>query len=175
MNVDIRTLPPEEAAVRRYVEDLWVPYHRDLEATVSSHALADDLDLVEQEVRFQLEKLEAEQYDVWIARSPPDDVAENNTDAADLVGFVTTDVDTAPPVFDRPKRLVVGDVYVTDAYRGTGLVDELFERAAERARDARCSELVLDVDVDNDRAIACYEKLGFETARRRMAVAVDDL
>ena len=48
-------------------------------------------------------------------------------------------------------------------------------RAKRRAAETDCSELVLDVDVDNERALAFYEKMGFETLRRRMRVAVDEL
>ncbi|GAB7117753.1 hypothetical protein JCM9743_02140 [Natrinema sp. JCM 9743] len=69
----------------------------------------------------------------------------------------------------------IGDLYVRDPHRGTSLARELVGRAAERARVAGCTELVLDVDVDNDRAVAFYEKLGFETARRRLTLSVTDL
>jgi ribosomal protein S18 acetylase RimI-like enzyme len=36
-------------------------------------------------------------------------------------------------------------------------------------------ELTLDVAIDNERAVAFYEKLGFTTYRRRMLVDVDTL
>ncbi|MFB6296163.1 MAG: GNAT family N-acetyltransferase [Halobacteriales archaeon] len=190
----LRRLPAEEAALRRYVEELWVPYHRDLEATVERHALDDDADLVAEEVEFRLDRLAADEYRAWVAVDAPaegdvsgesDVIEEGDASAsgacslaaidADLAGFVTTDVDTSPPVFDRPDRLVVGDIYVREPYRGTGLADDLIARAAERAREAGCGELALDVDVDNERAIAFYEKLGFDPYRRRLLVGVDDL
>jgi hypothetical protein len=37
----LRRLPAEEAAVRRYAEELWLPCHRELEATVERHVLPD--------------------------------------------------------------------------------------------------------------------------------------
>ena len=37
------------------------------------------------------------------------------------------------------------------------------------------AELALDIDVDNERAVAYYEKLGFESVRYRMRVPVDEL
>lgn len=178
--MEIRPLLPDEAAVRRYVEELWLPYHRDLEATVDAHALADDVDLVAEEVEFRLDLLEEESYRAWIAvdatrdERSRGDVALADVDG-DLVGFVTTDVDESPTVFDRLNRLIVGDIYVREPYRGTGLARDLIDRAAERAREAGCANLTLDVDVDNERAVAFYEKLGFETHRRRMTVVVDDL
>jgi len=190
----LRRLPAEEAPVRRYVEELWVPYHRELEATVERHALADDVDLVEEEVAFRLDRLAEDASRAWVAVDAPaegdpsgegdapaegelsrDDDPSLATTDADFAGFVTTNVDASPSVFDRPDRLVVGDIYVTESYRGTGLAEELIARATERAREAGCGELALDVDVDNERATAFYGKLGFEPSRRRLLVGVDDL
>lgn len=214
--MDIRPLPADEDAVRHHVAALWIPYHRDLEAAVDRHALADDVDLVEEEVDFRLERLSSENYRAWVAVDAAgpdepaarggagggvttDDAAGHATDDAPapatddatglatddatplttddeaLVGFVTTEVDEAPSVFERPDRLVVGDLYVSDPYRGTGLARDLVERAAERARAAGCAELVLDVAVDNERALAFYRKLGFEPRRHRMSVDAGDL
>jgi ribosomal protein S18 acetylase RimI-like enzyme len=76
-------------------------------------------------------------------------------------------------VFDRPDRLVIGDVYVLERYRGTGLARELVDRAGRRARESGCAEVRLEADVDNDRALAFYEKLGFETVRYTMSVSVE--
>ncbi|MEF8905601.1 MAG: GNAT family N-acetyltransferase, partial [Haloarculaceae archaeon] len=177
--VELHPLPADRAAVRRYVEELWLPYNRDLEAAVDRHALATDVDLVAEEVEFRLDRLESAGYRAWVAVDRPTDTSGRDLDIAtsddDLVGFVTTDVDEAPTVFDRPDRLVVGDIYVGEPYRGTGLARRLIDRAAERAREAGCSEVVLDVDVDNERAIGFYEGVGFETYRYRMSVAVDEL
>ncbi|WP_049920843.1 GNAT family N-acetyltransferase [Halopiger djelfimassiliensis] len=180
--MQIRPLPADESAVRRYVEQLWLPYHRDLETTIESHGLADegDIDLVAAEVAFRLGRLEDDDYRLWIAVDT--DASRGSTaesgpleNDGDLAGFVGTEIDDAPSVFDRPDRLVVGDLYVREPYRGSGLARDLIGRAAKRAGKAGCPELVLDVDVDNDRAIAFYEKLGFETYRRRMTVDVDEL
>lgn len=172
--MEIRRLPADEDAVRRYVEELWLPYHRDLEATVEAHALADGVDVVAEEVEFRLDRLEAENYRTWVAvegsGTDPDLAADG-----DLAGFVATDVDESPSVFDRPDRLVVGDIFVREPHRGTGLARDLVARAAERARAVGCDELSLDVDVDNERAVAFYEKLGFEPYRRQLTVPVDEL
>lgn len=182
--MEIRRLPADEDAVRRYVDELWLPYHRELESIVDRHALADDADLVAEEVAFRVDLLEAETYRAWVAvdgrregsGGDGDDVAGDGDVAAgdgELAGFVTTDVDEAPTVFDHPDRLVVGDVYVRERYRGSGLARDLIDRAAERAREVGCAELTLNVDADNERALAFYRKLGFETHRRQLSVAVD--
>lgn len=183
----IRPLPGDEASLRRFTTDLWIPYNRDLEAAVADHALADDVDLVGEQTEFWQEQLDREDYRAWIAVDDESAGGGDGTDPngededsladldADLVGFVTTSVDESPSVFHWPDRLVVGDFYVAEAYRGTGLADDLLARASERARELGCGELALDVDVDNERALAFYEKYGFQPRRYRMRVAVEDL
>jgi len=170
----VRPLPAEEGPLRRYVEQLWLPYHRELEATVDGHALAEDVDLVAEEVAFRRERIATTPQEVWVAVDDgrPPEVAEGE---GRFVGFVTTDVDEAPTVFDRPDRLVVDDIYVRESYRGTGLARELVAHAADRARAAGCPELALDVDADNPQAAAFYEKLGFEPLRRRLTLPTDEL
>ncbi len=177
-NVQLRPLPADEAAVRRYVEDLWLPYHRDIEATVEDHALADGVDITDEEAAFRLEWLEDDDCRIWVAVDAPDegsrDVDLDDLDG-DFAGFIGTSVAESPSVFDRPDRLIVCDIYVRERYRGTGLARDLIDRAVAQARESGIPELALDVDADNGRAVAFYEKLGFETARRRMRVAVDDV
>jgi ribosomal protein S18 acetylase RimI-like enzyme len=171
--MEIRPLPAEEAAVRRYVTELWLPYHQELEATVEAHGLADGVDLVGEEVAFRLDRLDGPDHRGWVAVDGTDGRGLADIDAP-LAGFVTADVETAPAVFDTPDRLVIGDIYVREPYRGTGLARRLVDRVAERARRDGCSELALDVDVGNDRAASFYRRLGFETIRRRMTVDVEE-
>ncbi|PSQ07976.1 GNAT family N-acetyltransferase [Halobacteriales archaeon QS_5_68_33] len=177
--MEIRRLPAEEDAVRRYAEELWLPSHRDLEVAVESHGLAEDVDLVAEEVAFRMDRLDSADYRAWVAIESGSDTATDGVPLAEtdseLVGFVTTDRNEAPSVFDRPDRLVIGDIYVRDSHRGTGLAHELVDRAARRARETDCGELALDVDVDNECAVTFYEKLGFEPLRRRLRVDVEDL
>ena len=172
--MDILRLPGDEAAVRRYIEELWIPYNRELEAVVDGFALADDVDLVAEELEYRLDRHEAESYRAWVAVDGSlerDDLAHVD---GEFVGFVTTDVDESSTVFDRPDRLVVCDIYVREPYRGTGLARELIERVRRRAREIGCAELKLEVDADNDRAIAFYERLGFEPSRHTMVAGVEE-
>jgi len=186
----VRRLPATEPAVRRYVEDLWVPYHRDLSAIVDSHALTADesVDVVAAETDWRLDRLESSTLEIWIAvDASADQLDDGTTDAkppeavdiaaidAPLAGFVTIEIDEAPVVFDRPDRLVVGDLYVTESSRGRGLGRTLMETAADRARDHDCPELRLDVDVDNERARAFYETLGFEPDRHQLRLDASEL
>lgn len=180
--MDLRPLSVDRPVVRRFVEDLWLPYHRDLEATVESHALVDGVaDALGEETDFWLSWFDDPDRHGWVAVDDPADERGGGAGAPlvdpgiEFVGFVTTEREAAPPVFERPDRLVVGDLYVREDHRGTGLARELIERAARRARESGCPELALDVDADNDRALAFYGKLGFEPHRHRLLVDVDGL
>lgn len=177
-SMQLRRLPPEEDAVRRYIEELWIPYHRDLSAAVEEHALAEDVDLLEEELEFRMERLESDDQHAWVAVDAPKDdpVVDDLADVeADLAGFVTTGVNEAPTVFDQSDRLVVGDFYVAADHRGSGLARRLLDRAVQQAREAGCGEVVLSVDVDNERALGFYEKVGFEPFRHRMVADVGEL
>jgi len=169
--MNIVPLPSAEPAVRAFVTELWVPYRRDLADAGLGPALAADVDVVDTEVEYRLERLAGADHDAWVATPHDEDRSAAAVQAA--VGFLTADVDVSPPVFDRPDRLFVGDFYVRESHRGTGLASALLDRARSAARDRACPELALDVAVDNDRAIARYEAEGFEPARHRMLGPVD--
>lgn len=74
-------------------------------------------------------------------------------------------------VFLLPERLafvwdaaVVNELWVAEPLRGTGLADDLLERALDhaRAQDLPLDRVLLDVDAENERARAFYERCGFE-------------
>ena len=175
--VSIHPLPADEDAARRFAAELWLPYNRDLETVVETHALVDDVPL-EEEVEFRLDLLESEGYRAWIAVDT-DESGESIPSLAavdsEFVGFITAELDRAPPVFDRPDSVLIGDFYVRESYRGTELARDLFDHVVDWARDSECTELTLNVDVDNERALGFYEKIGFEPRRWKMAVSVDSL
>lgn len=52
-------------------------------------------------------------------------------------------------------------VYLTPAWRGTGLLGRLVEAVAQWSRAAGRHELELEVVVGNDRAVRAYQRLGF--------------
>ncbi len=172
MTVDLVSLPAEDAAVRRFLADLWLPYSRALESVVEEFALAEGVDHVEEEMSFYMDKLESESYRGWVAVEAYDGAPVAETDG-DLVGFVLTDIEASPVPFDQPDRLVVCDLYVAEPYRGTGLADRLFDRVERRARERGCGEFRLEVDADNERAMAFYEKRGFSIARHELRASVE--
>lgn len=156
------------------VETLWLPYHRELATTVDRFALADDTDHVTAQTDFLRDRLDTDDYHVWVAVDDDRVVADLASTDAELTGFVATSRDEAPANFERPDRLVVADLYVQPSHRDTGLVDDLLDRVVRHARERGCPELALDVDVDNERAAAVYDRHGFETTRHRRVRRVDD-
>lgn len=59
---------------------------------------------------------------------------------------------------------VLNEIFVARGHRGTGVADDLMDAAVEFARgqDLPLDRLVLDVDRENDRAQAFYERHGFD-------------
>ncbi|NLV11834.1 GNAT family N-acetyltransferase [Haloarcula argentinensis] len=172
--MEIVELSAKEPAVRRFIKELWLPYYRELESTVDAFSLADDVDLVAEELPFRVDRLDSEAYRTWIAVDGFTDGTPLAGTDGEFAGYIAAEIDEAPSVFDRPDRLFICDIYVTEPYRGTGLADDLFDRIRNWARDAGCEEFSLDPHVDNDRAIAFYEKLGFERTQYHMVASVDD-
>lgn len=179
-----------EAALRRYSAELWLPYHRELAETVGSHDLADWSSdrFVDHNVQFTHDVLEQAGHRGWVGVIAADDhdsrvddraALESSADLADpaleLVGHMLTSVDECPDPFDRPDRLVIGDIYLREPYRGTGVADRFVERAVADARDHGCAELRLDVDADNERALTFYTKQGFEPYRKQLTLSVDNV
>jgi ribosomal protein S18 acetylase RimI-like enzyme len=66
------------------------------------------------------------------------------------------------------RYAVIDELYVREAYRGRGLGTRALEVAAEACRGMDVSALRLEVDVENERARALYQRLGFTLQKRYM-------
>ncbi|HEU4421910.1 MAG TPA: GNAT family N-acetyltransferase [Pilimelia sp.] len=69
---------------------------------------------------------------------------------------------------DDDRTTVLFAVYVTPAYRGTGVLAELVASVAAWSRAAGRPELMLEVVTGNDRAVRAYERLGFVDTGERV-------
>lgn len=85
-------------------------------------------------------------------------------------------------VFVLPEHLsmiwdaaVVNELYVAPEHRGTGVADDLMDRALGIAsdQDLPLDRLVLDVDPDNARARSFYDRYGFEPWGELVAREID--
>lgn len=173
--MELVELTTDEASLRRYAEELWVPYNRELTQVVERFELADDVDLIAEQIPFRRERLTEAGDRAWVAvdtDEPPARVADADNR---LAGFITSTPDECPSVFQRPDRLKIGDFYVRESYRSTGLATRLVERVVQQAQADGCGDVTLDVDVDNERAKAFYDKLGFEPHRQERIVGVGRL
>jgi ribosomal protein S18 acetylase RimI-like enzyme len=113
--------------------------------------------------REKLDDAYRERYLDWVDRCVSDDQR--------CVQLAEHDGGVAGYVFVLPERLahiwdaaVLNEIYVDEPHRGTGLADDLLNAALSVAREQTLplDRLVLDVDPDNDRARAFYERRGFE-------------
>jgi ribosomal protein S18 acetylase RimI-like enzyme len=171
----IRRVRNEEDSMRRFVEELWLPYQRDLETSVDSHVMAEAIN-VDEIVEFLADYLDAATKRLWVALDDVDDLTGPIADLdATFAGFLTTSLQTPPSKYATPDRLSLGNFYVDPAYRGTGLADDLVARGIQHAREDGAEEFSLNVAADNDRALAYYEKLGFNVARYEMRVPLDEV
>lgn len=167
--MQIRRVRHDEAAIRRYVTDCWTEYQADLCDLRAAYALADDAR--QEAVDFHLDTLDAPSDRLWVAL---DDIEEPKASLsaidATLAGFVRTHLRTPPERFDWPKRLEISDCWVDESYRGSGLADDLMARAVQQGREDGCADLTLTVGVENERALAYWEKLGFDVQGFGMTV-----
>lgn len=173
--MQIRRVRNERPERRRYVEGCWVPFHDDLRAIDATHRLVDDLDLGDV-VEYHHDLLESPSDRLWIALEDVDDpMSPLSTVDATFAGFLRTSLEPSPERFDWTDRLEISALWVRESDRGSGLADELTGRAIQQAQEDGCEELTLDVGVDNERAIAYYEKLGFEVRGFRMHAPLEDV
>lgn len=63
------------------------------------------------------------------------------------------------------KIMNVDNLAVLPEYRGKGLGKLLLQHMMQLAEDKQCSGVLLQVNVNNSRAIEIYRKMGFETVR----------
>ncbi|MFB6301147.1 MAG: N-acetyltransferase family protein [Halobacteriales archaeon] len=104
-----------------------------------------------------------DRYLQWVNRCVADDercvtVADHTTDG--LVGYVFVLPERLAMIWDAA---VLNEIYVEPDHRGSDVADDLMAVALEFARDQELplERLVLDVDRENDRAQAFYERHGF--------------
>lgn len=97
----------------------------------------------------------------WVERCIADEPrCVTVADGDGLVGYVFVLPERLSMIWDAA---VVNELYVSPECRGTGVADELMEAACVLAReqDLPLDRLVLDVDPENERARAFYDRYGF--------------
>lgn len=104
-----------------------------------------------------------ERYLDWVERCVADDsrCVTLADDDDGPVGYVFVLPEDMAMIWDAA---VVNELYVAPDHRGSGVADDLIDAACELARDQELplDRLVLDVDPENARARAFYDRHGFE-------------
>lgn len=104
----------------------------------------------------------------WIERCVDSDprcvtvaVAAGDHGSEEVVGYVFVLPESHRFIWDSA---VLNEIFVAPEHRGTGIADDLMAAAVDLARDQDLplDRLVLDVDQENDRAQAFYERHGFD-------------
>ncbi|WP_435183402.1 GNAT family N-acetyltransferase [Halobellus sp. EA9] len=93
--------------------------------------------------------------------SAADTESDRTSEGRSLVGYAFVLPDSLSFVWDAA---VLNEIHLAPASRGTGVADDLFEAAlaCARGQDLPLDRMVLDVDRENERARAFYERYGFE-------------
>ncbi|MFB6269530.1 MAG: N-acetyltransferase family protein [Halobacterium sp.] len=89
-------------------------------------------------------------------------VAEaSERDDEELLGYAFVLPESLSFIWDAA---VLNEIYVRPDARGTGVADDLMDAALDAARDQELplDRMVLDVDRENERAQAFYDRYGFE-------------
>jgi len=169
--MQFRRLTDED--VSRFVEELWLPFAREMEGYGEWNELADDVDLAAAASEYRREQLADDDQRTWIAVDELDPAVPSES-GAEFAGYIAASRRESPPVFARGAKVHVDGLFVNERYRNTGLASDLLSRARDWAADLDCEELTLSVGEPNDRARAFYEREGFETRRHRMATPLDE-
>ena len=157
-DADVRTYDPD-----RDREGLWA-----LKRAFELELGAGGGDVKESKYEGKLDPGYREGYLAWVDRCVDDEDCVFVADASGAEGDADGDPDGY--LFLLPERLafvwdaaVINEVYVRPERRGSGLADALIGRAVEHARsqDLPLDRLVLDVDRENERARAFYDRHGF--------------
>jgi len=98
---------------------------------------------------------------VTVPSPPAASVATGGDGESGLLGYVFVLPERLAMIWDAA---VLNEIYVAPEYRGTGVADDLMDAALALAgdQDLPLDRLVLDVDRENDRATAFYDRHGFE-------------
>jgi ribosomal protein S18 acetylase RimI-like enzyme len=162
--VRIRELAAGE--VETLVEDLWLPFAREMAAAESHDALADEATVCEQAVEYRRGRLDDEDVVTYVAERENDGTVTDD----ELLAYAEAEVRESPPVFERGAECYVHGVYVRPDHRAEGLADDLMARLEAWGRERGCEHATLDVHPGNEAAKALYDDRGYRVLREKLAL-----
>lgn len=150
--MEVRRLVEED--VTALVEELWLPFAREMADLDAYNALAEDVR--EDALAYRRERLAAAAAVTFVA------------DDGGLIGYTALSHSEPPSVFARGPAVSVEEVYVAPERRGEGVATVLLERAEAWGRERGCERATLSVNADNATARALYEDRGYGVRRLKM-------
>ncbi len=140
-------------------EAMWA-LKRSFELTLASGTGGEEKERTYQE---KLTDAYRERYLEWVDRcvdEQPRSVTVASVDD-ELVGYVFVLPESLSLIWDAA---VLNELFLEEAYRGSGIADDLMDAALAFAAEQELplERIVLDVDRDNDRAQAFYDRHGYE-------------
>lgn len=157
--MEIRPLRADE--IDRLIEELWLPFAREMAELDAYNALADDV--LDDARAYRRSNLEDSDTATFVA----------TVDGA-FAGYTVVVVAESPPVFARDREATIEEVYVSPDHRGSGIATALMDRAESWAATRDCEYATLSVNERNETARAVYESRGYGVRRYKMDTRLDD-
>lgn len=151
--MEIRSLRADE--VDRLIDELWLPFAREMAELDAYNALADDV------------REDARTYRRTNQEDPDTATFVATVDGA-FAGYTVVMADRSPPVFARGPEATIEEVYVEPDHRGSGIASALLDRAESWAETRGCEYATLSVNERNETARAVYESRGYAVRRYKM-------
>ena len=162
--MEVRELAADE--VETLVDELWLPFAREMAAAEPHDALAEEATVRKEVVAYRRNRLDDPDVVTVLV------VGEGETaPAGELVAYAEAEVRAPPPVFERGPECYVHGVYVRPTHRGAGLADDLMARLEAWGRERGCEYATLDVHPGNEAAKALYDDRGYRLLREKLALA----
>lgn len=148
--------------VDRLIDELWLPFAREMAELDSYNALA--VDVIVDARAYRRSNLEESDTATFIA-TVDDDVA----------GYTVVSADCSPPVFARGREATLEEVYVVaPAHRGSGFATRLMDRTESWAETRECEYVTLSVNERYESARSVYESRGYGIRRLEMDKRLDE-
>ncbi|GAA0300745.1 GNAT family N-acetyltransferase [Halarchaeum salinum] len=151
-----------EAELEAFLTELWLPAKREMAATMTGYELDERDDVRETGRSHYRSRLADDETATYVGRE----------DGA-LVGYVSAELRGPAPIFEAVRECHVSDLYVDPDTRRRGAGRALLEAAEEWGRLHDCAHLDLNVDADNEGALALYEAAGLNAERYQMQKSLD--
>jgi ribosomal protein S18 acetylase RimI-like enzyme len=85
-----------------------------------------------------------------------------------LVGYVTAEIQTPPPIVEQVQECHINELFVREDARRQGVASKLLTRIEDWARANDCESVKLRVDSENRAAIELYETGEYTIERHNM-------